>query len=80
MRSSVVLLLIAAVAMAQGALAASPKAAASAPARAVNAPAKSMPANAPQSQKRAACERTWKAQTKHTGKHKAFIAACVAKG
>ena len=29
---------------------------------------------------RAACERTWRAQTKHTGKHKAFIAACVAKG
>jgi hypothetical protein len=34
----------------------------------------------PQAAKRAACEKTWKAQTKHTGKHKAFVAACVAKG
>ena len=37
-------------------------------------------APAPQNDKHAACEKTWKAQTKHTGKHKAFIAACVAKG
>jgi hypothetical protein len=43
-------------------------------------PAASVAAPAPQSAKRAACEKTWKAQTKHTGKHKAFIAACVAKG
>jgi hypothetical protein len=39
------------------------------------------PATAPvEDPKHAACEKTWHAQTKHTGKHKAFIAACVAKG
>jgi hypothetical protein len=45
-------------------------------------PAGKAPATAPAADaaKRAACEKTWRAQTKHTGKHKAFIAACVAKG
>jgi hypothetical protein len=38
------------------------------------------PAPAADTAKREACEKTWRAQTKHTGKHKAFIAACVAKG
>ena len=46
------------------------------------APVKPPAGNAPAADtaKRAACEKTWRAQTKHTGKHKAFIAACVAKG
>lgn len=34
----------------------------------------------PLARKHAACEKTWTDQKKHTGKHKAFVAACVAKG
>lgn len=30
--------------------------------------------------KLAACERVWAAQKVHVGAHKAFVAACVAKG
>ncbi|HET9160577.1 MAG TPA: hypothetical protein VFN88_08195 [Caulobacteraceae bacterium] len=79
MRSPTALILVAALALAQGALAAGSPKAVNAPAKAINAAAKPAPLT-PEAQKRAACERTWKAQTKHTGKHKAFVAACVAKG
>ena len=79
MRSPTVVILVAALALAQGAVAASAPKATNAPVKAVNAAARPVPLT-PEAQKRAACERTWKAQTKHTGKHKAFIAACVAKG
>ena len=73
MRSATLMALIAALAVTQLAQAATaPK-----PAPATNAPAKPM---SPEAIKRAACEKTWRAQTKHTGKHKAFVAACVAKG
>ena len=51
-----------------------------APASATVAPAAIAPPTSPEAIKRAACESTWHAQTRHTGKHKAFIAACVAKG
>jgi hypothetical protein len=82
MRSSTVLVLVAAcLALTQGAIAATPPAAAPKSAKATNAPAKPAAVESPETTaKRAACEKTWHAQTKHTGKHKAFIAACVAKG
>ena len=77
MRSPPLLALVAALALTQVAAAAAPPATAPKPAPATNAPAKPM---TPEQIKRAACEKTWHAQTKHTGKHKAFVAACVAKG
>jgi hypothetical protein len=76
MRSPPLLALVAALALSQVAAAAAPPATAPKPAPATNAPAKP----SPEAIKRAACEKTWHAQTKHTGKHKAFVAACVAKG
>jgi hypothetical protein len=84
MRSSTVLVLVAAcLALTQGAIAATPPAAAPKSAKAAtnNAAVKPTAVESPETTaKRAACEKTWHAQTKHTGKHKAFIAACVAKG
>jgi len=77
MRSATLLAMVAALAVTQLAQAAAPPATPSKPAPATNAPAKPM---SPEAIKRAACEKTWRAQTKHTGKHKAFVAACVAKG
>lgn len=43
------------------------------------APAKAKPVSAATA-KRDACQAEWKAQKTHTGTHKAFIKACVAKG
>ena len=77
MRGPPLLALVAALALSQVAAAAAPPATAPKPAPVTNAPAKPM---TPEQIKRAACEKTWHAQTKHTGKHKAFVAACVAKG
>ena len=77
MRCATLVALIAALAATQLAQAAAPPVPASKPAPATNAPDKPM---SPEAIKRAACEKTWRAQTKHTGKHKAFVAACVAKG
>jgi hypothetical protein len=77
MRSPPILALVALLALTQVAAAAAPPATAPKPAPAANAPAKP---DSPEAIKRAACEKTWHAQTKHTGKHKAFVAACVAKG
>lgn len=48
--------------------------AATAPAK---APAKTVPAA---TAKRNACQAEWKAQKTHTGTHKAFLKACIAKG
>jgi hypothetical protein len=47
-----------------------------APARAVPP----RPAARTDTAKLAACERVWAAQKVHVGAHKAFVAACVAKG
>jgi hypothetical protein len=80
MRSPPLLALVAALALTQVAAAAAPPPSTApkpAPPAATNAPAKPM---TPEQIKRAACEKTWRAQTKHNGKHKAFVAACVAKG
>ena len=77
MRSSPLLVLVAVLALSQAAIAAAPPASAPKPTPATNTPAKP---DSPEAIKRAACEKTWRAQTKHTGKHKAFVAACVAKG
>lgn len=88
MRSPSVLALAAVVSTVTGAAiaatppATTPKAPAptAAPASATATPTTLAPPTSPEALKRAACEQTWHAQTKHTGKHKAFIAACVAKG
>ena len=82
MRQPIAMVLtIAALALTQAASAApsSGSAPVLAPAPTVKPASSSKPVQ-PESPKHAACEQTWKAQTKHTGKHKAFIAACVAKG
>ncbi|CAN5206531.1 hypothetical protein BH11PSE2_BH11PSE2_06850 [soil metagenome] len=78
-------LLIIGLALGQSALAATapakPAPAAAKPATTAPKPAAS-PAKAvsEDSAKKAACEKTWTAQKTHKGKHKAFVAACVAKG
>lgn len=71
-------MIAAGLALAQPALSATAPAAAPA---AKTATITAAPTNAdPLAKKRAACEKTWTDQKKHTGKHKAFVAACVAKG
>ena len=64
-----------------GLVLAQPALSATAPAPAAKAaPAAAAVKVDPLATKRAACEKTWTDQKKHTGKHKAFVAACVAKG
>lgn len=78
MRSMTVLALLAgAAALTQAASAAAPNAPVKSP-----APVTTLAQPAPPPNKLAGCEKTWRDQgpKKHTGKHKAFIAACMAKG
>lgn len=86
MRSPIAMVLAASIlGLAQSAGAANPSAntkpVSTAPTPAANSPAAKPAVVAPvEDPKHLACEKIWRAQTKHTGKHKAFIAACVAKG
>jgi hypothetical protein len=72
-------MIIAGLALAQPALSATTPAASPA-ARTAPAPVTATAKVDPLARKHAACEKTWTDQKKHTGKHKAFVAACVAKG
>lgn len=71
-------MIVAGLVLAQPALSATAPAAAPA-AKTTPAPAPTAKVD-PLAKKRQACEKTWTDQKKHTGKHKAFVAACVAKG